>query len=479
MEVNVHDVCGLKIEIITNILFTKQLLGLYNRARGYQWPGWVALSLKNSRYKNISCLLTIEGGETMTRILFKGANLLDGDNPAVLGMSVLVEGERISAIAPDAEFAGIAADQVIDLDGATLMPGMTQAHWHGSYEGIDFTPPPVGLEKPPGYLMLVAMKHAQLALQFGYTSLIGAAVGDALDAQLKSAIEDGVLEGPRIMACGRWLITTGDCNDDPNFWWWGIHGLGAQRICDGPIEFRKGARQEMKEGAEVIKIFADGGHALIYGKGHNSMTRDELDAVVEATHDRGKKVRSHVDTKAGVLMSIEAGVDLLDHADEMDEECIDAIVEAGTYVCPSMYFPKAVLERLISDGEGKEFSPMAVGIREDLASMSKVLPYAAKKGAKFMIGDDWGTTMTPHGDYNKELELYVEVGVPALDVIRWATKHGPEFMDMGDDLGTIAEGKIADLLVVNGDPSQDISLLGVQDNFLAIMKGGQFIKAMG
>lgn len=413
----------------------------------------------------------------MNRTLFTNANLLDGDNPARKQMSILVEQDRITHIAADGEISKDQADQVFDLAGATLMPGMTQAHWHGSYEGIDFTPPPVGLEKPPGYLMLVALKHAQLALSYGYTSLIGAAVGDALDAQLKQGFEDGLFEGPRMMACGRWLITTGDCNDDPNFWWWGIKSMGAQRICDGPIEFRKGAREEMKQGAEVVKIFADGGHALLYGKGHNSMTRDELDAVVEAVHDRGRKVRSHVDTKAGVLMSIEAGVDLLDHADEIDKECIDAIIESGTYVCPSMYFPKAVLERLIADGDGLENSPLGKATQEDLASMSKILPYAAEKGAKFMIGDDWGTVMTPHGDYNKELELYVEVGVPALDVIRWATKHAPEFMDMGDELGTVEPGKLADLLIVDGDPTEDISVLGDRSNLLAIMKGGEFVKS--
>lgn len=410
----------------------------------------------------------------MTRILFTNANLLDGDNPARAGTSVLIENERIIRIAPGDESTG--ADHVFDLQGATLMPGMTQGHWHGSYQGIDFNPPPVGLEKPPGYLMLLALKNAQLALSYGYTSLIGAAVGDALDAQLKQAFEDELFQGPRLMACGRWLITTGDCNDDPSFWWWGINSMGAQRICDGPIEFRKGAREEMKQGAEVIKIFADGGHALLYGKGHNSMTRDELDAVVEATHDRGRKVRSHVDTKAGVLMSIEAGVDLLDHADEMDEECIDAIVENGTFVCPSMYFPKAVIERLVADGDGLDKQPMGIAIQEDLASMSRVLPYAASKGAKFIVGDDWGTAMTPHGDYNRELELYVEVGVPALDVIRWATKHGPEFMGLGEELGTIEEGKLADLLVVKGDPSEDIRLLGDRENILAIMKSGRFIK---
>jgi imidazolonepropionase-like amidohydrolase len=236
-------------------------------------------------------------------------------------------------------------------------------------------------------------------------------------------------------------------------------------------------RQEIKEGAEVVKIFADGGHALLYGSAHNSMMRDELDAVVAAAHDRGKKVRSHVDTKAGMLMSIEAGVDLLDHADDMDEEVLDAILANNTYVCPSAWFPRAVLRRLINDGNGLEHSALGLELQAAIANMSRMLPLAAAQGAKFMIGDDWGTSMTPHGDYNKELELYVELGVPALDVIRWATKHGPEIMGMGDQLGTIEAGKIADLIVVKGDPSQDISLLGNVDNLQAIMKNGEFVKS--
>ena len=411
----------------------------------------------------------------MARVVFKGANLLDGNGPAKPNQTVVVEGDRIVSVGTTA--ASRPDDTVIELGGATLMPGLVQSHWHGSYKGIDFACPPVGLEKPPGYLMLLALTQAQLAMSYGYTTLIGAATGDALDAQLKWAIADGVVEGPRIVPCGRWLITTGDCNDFPEFWWYGITAKGAQEICDGPIEFRKAVRREIKEGAEVIKIFADGGHALIYGKGHVSMAQDEIDAVVEATHDRGKKVRSHVDTKRGVFQAIKSGIDLLDHADEMDKECIDAIAESGTFVCPSMYFPKAVLERMIADGLGWEKKPMAVEIRRDLDRMSSVLPYAARKGAKFLVGDDWGTAMTPHGSYNKELELYVEVGVPALDVIRWATKNAAEFIGMADTLGTIEQGRIADICIVKGDPSKDIKVLGVQDNILAVMKEGKFVKA--
>ena len=413
----------------------------------------------------------------MARTVFKGANLLDGTSAARSNMTVVVESGTIAQVAGDGTVTPQSGDTVVDLKGDTLMPGLIQSHWHGSYRGIDFACPPVGLEKPPGYLMLVALKHAQMALNSGFTTVIGAATGDALDAQLKWAIADGIAEGPRVIPCGRWLITTGDANDFPEFWWWGKLNKGAQEICDGPYEFRRAVRQEVKEGAEIIKIFADAGHALIYGKGHVAMTQDEIEAVVQATHDRGKKVRSHVDTKRGILNAIESGIDLLDHADEMDEECIDAIAESGVAVCPSMYFPKAVIQRMVDDGFGWEKKPMAVEIQRDLDRMSSVLPYAAKKGAKFLIGDDWGTQMTPHGHYHKELELYVEVGVSALEVIKWATANAADFLGMAGKLGCVREGAIADLIVVKGDPSRDITLLGHGETLRAIMKEGVFHKA--
>ena len=412
----------------------------------------------------------------MARIIFTGANLLSGESAARLGQRVVIQDGIIVDIGDQGGLVLQPGDLHYELNGATLMPGMVQSHWHGSYEGIDFSPPPVGLEKPPGYLMLIALKNAQLAQSYGFTTLIGAAVGDALDAQLKWAIADGVVSGPRIVPCGRWLITTGDSNDFPEFWWYGLTALGAQKICDGPVEFRRAVRQEIKEGSEVIKIFGDSGHALLYGKNHISMAQDEIDAVVAAAHDRGKKVRSHVDTKEGVLNAIRSGIDLLDHADEIDIECIDAIVESGTFVCPSMYFPKAVVERLVLDGKGADMAPMAMEIKHDLKTMASVLPYAARSKAKFLIGDDWGTAMTPHGDYIKEMELYVACGVPELDVIRWATINAAEFIGMGATLGTISINKIADLLVVDGDPSKNISLLHNRENIRVIMQGGKFVK---
>jgi imidazolonepropionase-like amidohydrolase len=411
----------------------------------------------------------------MSRIVFVGANLLDGEQPARPAHTVVVEAERIVGVCGDGDFNPQPGDRVIPLDGATLMPGMVQAHWHGSYHELDFEPPPVGLEKPPGYLMLLAAKHARLALDRGFTSVIGAATSDALDAQLAQAIADGVLEGPRIMASGRWLITTGDSNDLPEFWWWGIESLGAQHYCDGADEFRKGVRKEIREGAEIIKIFMDSGHALLYGSDFTSMTDAEPHAAVEATHHRGKLIRCHVTAKENILKCLRAGVDVFDHADGMDRECVDGFLEAGSFVCPSLYLSKAIIERLTALGQGDE--PFVETLRADYEHMLAILPEANAAGVKLMVGDDWGTTMTPHGDYIKEFELYVEeAGISPVDVIRWATKNASECMRMGDQLGTIEMGKLADLIVVNGDPSRDISLLGAPANLLAIMKDGTFIK---
>ncbi|MDG2333894.1 MAG: amidohydrolase family protein [Myxococcota bacterium] len=411
----------------------------------------------------------------MSRILFSGANLLDGENPAQPGQTVVVEGDQIVAVGSDESIPHRPDDKVFRLEGASIMPGMVQAHWHGSYRGLDFEPPPVGLEKPPGYLMLLAATQAKLALDHGFTSVIGAATGDALDAQLKMAIDDGIVPGPRIMASGRWFITTGDSNDLPEFAFWDIQAQGSQRYCDGVDEFIKGVRLEIREGAEIVKIFMDGGHALLHGSDFVSMTDAELRAAVDATHDRQKLIRCHVTAKRAILKCLDAGVDVFDHADRMDRECIDGFIASGSFVCPSLYLTKAIIATLSEYGD--ENDPMVIGLRADYDHMLEVLPQASAAGVKLMVGDDWGTAMTPHGDYIKELEVYVnEAGIEPLEVIRWATKNSGECMQMGGGLGTVETGKLADLLVVRGDPSKNISILGDPDNLLAILKDGLFVK---
>jgi len=164
-------------------------------------------------------------------------------------------------------------------------------------------------------------------------------------------------------------------------------------------------------------------------------------------------------------------MDIIDHCDEMDDEVISALVDAGTFVVPSLHFPKAFLEKF---GSGLGFGA-ADSIRADLQHMYDVLPKADAAGVRLLLGDDYGAIGFAHGTYGGELELYVnEAGFAPGDVLRWATRNGAAAMRRSDDLGTVEPGKLADLLVVDGDPSADITVLSRREP-LAVIKGGEVV----
>ena len=205
---------------------------------------------------------------------------------------------------------------------------------------------------------------------------------------------------------------------------------------------------------------------------YTEMTRQEMAAAIEAAHQRGAKIRGHIANREAIEMAVELGIDVVDHGDGMDRECIDRIVEAGVFVVPSMFFLFRLWEML------KGVNPvMAQSMRDDLDAAFAILPVAADAGVKLVVGDDYGAAGFPHGIYGEELEFYVKVaGIAPLEVVRWATVHGAELMGRGDELGTVRPGKLADLVVVDGDPIADISVLADQGRILAVMKGGRFMK---
>jgi imidazolonepropionase-like amidohydrolase len=334
---------------------------------------------------------------------------------------------------------------------------------------------PLGLEKSAGYLTLVAARNLRKALSSGFTSVVSAgAVGDDIDAQCKLAIEEGVIEGPRVVAGSRGLDIHGGYSDSES-WWWELRNHGGHRFCSGPESFRAAVREEIKRGAEIIKIFPGGGHATEIPHTGVSLTGAELEAVCQAAHSRGAQVRAHSPAKESILACLRAGVDVIDHGDELDEECIELMLRSEAFLVPSMYFT----ERLLQQSEGfvigttSEMAP----IREGFEQIRKLLPVANQAGVRIVIGDDYGVSFLPHGHYAEELEFYVEsVGIAPLDVIRWATRNGAELMGRGDELGQIAPGRLADLLAVDGDPSAEIAVLQDRKRMRAILKGGVFYK---
>jgi imidazolonepropionase-like amidohydrolase len=386
----------------------------------------------------------------------------------------VVEGERIASLGPDAQARPRAGDRVIDLAGATLMPGLIACHYHAAYDGVSMQPVPLGTEKPPAYLALAAAKNVRTALHCGFTAVVSAGGPHNIDAQLKMAIEDGLIEGPRIVPGSRGLDTTGDYNAIGD-WWWEIGNSGANRYCDGPDEFRKAARDEIRMGAEIIKIFPAGGHGIAEPPTTRGLTHDELVAVVEATHGRGRKIRAHCPWKPLMLECIGLGVDVIDHGDQMDREVIEAMRETGTFLAPSMVFLAKLLGDVdnVADATPAQLAP----IRDDFENMRKMVPEANAAGVRLVLGDDYGTILMPHGTYAAELEFYVRtVGIPPLDVIRWGTIHGAELMGRAHELGAVREGYLADLLVVDGDPIADVAVLQDRDRLRAILKGGAFVK---
>ncbi|MCP4006023.1 MAG: amidohydrolase family protein [bacterium] len=408
----------------------------------------------------------------MARIIFTGANLVDGKSAARRDATIVVEDDRITSVGDDAVKPG-PGDRLVELNGDTLMPGMHTCHYHASYQDYGLDIFPIGIDQPGGVLLLRSANAVRSALMTGFTSIVGAGGGDDIDAQLVIAIEEGIIPGPRILPCSRDFGTRGGYIDLSN-WWWKLGNTGASLLLSGPDEFRDGARNEMKRGAQMIKMYVTGGHGNTK-TATSEYSRDELEAVVRTVHERGRLVRAHCAWKSEMLQCIELGVDVIDHGDEIDDEVIAAMVEAGTFLVPSALF----LEKLLGIEElrvpGTE--ELIETTERELENLKKWVPRAQKAGVRLLLGDDYGAAPLPHGNYTEEMEFYVKhFGISPLEIIRWATVNGAELEGVTDELGTVEEGKLADLLVVNGDPSVDISVLRDPQNLRMIMKGGELVK---
>jgi imidazolonepropionase-like amidohydrolase len=393
----------------------------------------------------------------MARTVFSNANLLDGENAARPGATVIVDNERI--LATHSNTSGPAQpqpnDRIVDLTGFSLMPGMVTGHFHAAYSqaGDSVVPHDASATKQA----LWAHGNALTALRCGYTSVVGAGTHFDIDATLADAIDSGVVQGPRFIPASRALTPSAvgeQSGEDAPF-----------ITCHGPDAFRSAALLEIQRGAKVIKLFAASGHALL---GTREMTADELRAVVETAKAHGVRTRAHVGGRDQVLQCVRLGVDIIDHADGMDDECIEAFLEHGCFVLPSLHMP--YLTSLDNNAPLAElFNP------KDFEQMLGVVPKAAAAGVKFVPGDDYGIGVLPHGSYSGELACYVEqVGLSPLEVIKWATRNGGELMGIAD-LGTVAPGKLADLVVVDGDPSDDINILRDPERIVAVIKGGEVV----
>ena len=402
--------------------------------------------------------------------IFDGTAMLPGRR------HVTLDGNRIHTIADSLEDG---AGDIVDLQGMTLMPGLVTCHFHSDFykftlaEGL--AGDPLGKELPPGVLMAIAVRNCGVLLESGFTGYVGASCGHDIDAQLKIAIAQGIMAGPRIRACSRHIGTTGDLNDSKR-WWRQMTSPGTDVFGSGPDELRRMVREYTRRGAETIKIFASRGHGFP-SKTARNMDRDEIEAIVNAAHGRGARVRAHVADKAMILECIALGVDIIDHGDEVDDEVIARMAEAGTYWVPSLIYPKCLLELGWGDPEMQRLYD----------NVRAYLPKAQAAGVQILVGDDYSGVFRDviaddpldHqvGRYGREFAYYGAIeGLSPADVLRWGTANpGPLLAGEGETVGRITPGALADLIVLDGDPLADLSLLArPQEALKAVIRDGAF-----
>jgi imidazolonepropionase-like amidohydrolase len=407
---------------------------------------------------------------------FTNARIFDGTAMRPGRGSVTLDGGRITAIGE----VDTAAADAIDLNGMVLMPGLITCHYHADFYKFTLAQglagDPLGKELPPGVLMAIAIRNAGVLLESGFTGYIGAACGHDIDAQLKLAIKEGIVPGPRLRACSPHVGTTADLNDSKK-WWRRMATPGTDVFGDGPEELRKMVREFIRRGAQTIKIFASRGHGFPSPFIRN-MDRDEIEAIVKAAHGRGAKVRAHVADKAMIMECIALGVDIIDHGDEIDDEVIGAMVAAGTFWVPSLIYPKCLLELGWAEP----------GMQTLYDNVRAHLPLAQKAGVKILPGDDYSGVFREVladdpldqqvGCFGREFSYYGAIeGLSPADVLSWGTKNaGAALLDGEDRLGVIEPGALADLIIIDGDPLADLSLLArPQEVLKAVIRDGAFV----
>lgn len=408
---------------------------------------------------------------------FTNAFIIDGTGRAPFTGSLTVQGDRIKEVGPAPAQPGAA---VIDLGGKTLMPGMILSHVHLSYNHVKDLPD-LDLKQPCEIATIAAVCNAKLMLDCGFTAGLSAGALHMVDIHIRNAINAGKIPGPRLLAAGRDICQTGGMLDwNPSWLRLGMEGLGV--FVDDPWSVRKAVRGMIKDGADMIKMYITGeGLLMECQQTELTCTYEEIEAMVDEAHRRDRLCSVHARSAESCQMAARAGVDVIDHATFIDDETLDIIAEAGSFVAPGLDYLVSTLEFGRNGGFPWLGTPQdfldKTHTDEELESAIGNVKKAFKRGIKILVGSDFGFSWTPHGTYGRELTHLVKlIGVKPMDAIVAATKLGAEAMRMHDVIGSLEPGKYADLIVVDGNPLDDITILESRDNITHVMKGGEFFR---
>ena len=378
----------------------------------------------------------------MDPLILSGAQIIDGTGAEpVRGRSVVVEDGRVAAVVDDARAP---RGRRVDLDGATLLPGLINAHVHLC---MGAEADPVGAMKAEtlAATTIKALVRARETLAAGVTTVRDLGGRDYCELALRQAIRDGLVEGPRILAAGRPVCMTGG------------HGHWLGREADGPDDVRRAVREQLKAGVDLVKLIATGG-VLTAGvePGAAQLTLEEMRAAVEEARKASRRTAAHAQGSEGIADAVRAGITSIEHGIFLTEEIVARMLRAGTYLVPTLNAPAAIVAGGVAAGVPE------YAVRKSAAVMAdhvKSFRLALERGVAIAAGSDAGTPFNRHGSLVPELSLMVEQGMTPLQAIRSATSVAADLLGLGDRIGRIAPGYAADLIAVRGEPASRIEAL--------------------
>jgi len=411
----------------------------------------------------------------VARTLIQNATVFTATGAAPFTGDVLVEGNAIIAVG--SVEPGLAADaDVIDATGMFCMPGMTEGHAHLSFENVCATE---DLITPyPEVQVFTAARGAKALLEAGFTSAYGASEAKLkLAVAVRDEVNAGRIPGPRIRAGGLEISVTGAMGDESK-----LHNprVGPSTIVDGVDEMRRAVRLHCREGIDNIKLDVSGDPFYPSTPGHTTpMTFEEIKVAAETAHAYGRKINAHTRSIEGSKYCVRAGVDGLFHTEYSDEELLDLMEDAKDRI---FVVPTVGLFHQIMSGEasGHGLSPEVGGymnIPELLENSVKTHSELRKRGIRHLIGGDYGFGWSPQGTQGRDLEFFVDYyGYSPAEALVCATRNGGLAMGYEGALGTLEPGKLADIILVDGDPLADVRVLSGPDKVAFVMKDGAIQK---
>jgi imidazolonepropionase-like amidohydrolase len=444
--------------------------------RGQTLPGEQPLEKKMRKTLVLSVVLsllqTLVLAQTTppapTVVFIKAGRLVDVRAGRVLeNQGILIEGQRIKAVGALAEVQKTVPPtaQVIDLSKATVLPGLADCHTHILLQG-DITSADYDeqlLKESIPYRTIRATVAARTALLNGFTVMRDLETEGAMyaDVDVKTAINRGVIPGPRMFVATRAFSATGMY--PLSGYSWELKMPEGVQIVDGADNIRRAVREQVKFGADWIKFYADRRYFIKDGALHSwlNFTDEEMKAMVDESHRLGRRVAAHAMGWEGIDASLKAGVDSIEHGYGLDEGLMDRMVRQGTYWCPTIYVGVYVAE-----GRAAAGAPIWLAMR-DLEA--KAFGIAVRKGVKIAYGTDAGGYAWTENQA-KEFAYMVRYGMTPMQAIQSATVAAADLLERRDDFGAIEAGKLADLIAVTGDPLRDITEL---ERVRFVMKGGE------